>query len=131
MKNKYLLSIVIGVILLVSTMLMGILSGVLVPSLMSQYENPAFRAMTDPVMGIFFIYPVVLGVCISYVWFRTRKAWKSGVEFGAVMGVLLNVPMFLVNFSNFTFPLMLIGSWFVFGFVNCIIAGMALEKLEG
>jgi hypothetical protein len=71
----------------------------------------------------------VLGIAMSHLWFRTRKSWKNGTDFGLVIGIFLSVPMFLVNISSFSFSLPMIFSWSVFGFLNSLVAGIALEKL--
>jgi len=131
MKNKYLLAIVVGVILLVTTMVLSMLFNAIFPSLNQEYVNPAFRPWDDPLMSLFFVYPVVLGVLLASLWLKTRKSWKSGMDFGITVGLLMAVPMFLVNYSSFTFSLLMISAWTVFGFLNVLVAGLALEKLEG
>lgn len=131
MKNKYLLAISVGLIVLVASMALNLLLNALFPALNAEYVNPAFRPWSDPVMSLFFLYPVILGVLLSWVWLKTRKSWGSGLDFGLIMGVLYAVPAFLVNYSSFTFSLPMILSWTAMGFVNVIVAGLALEKLEG
>ena len=131
MKNKYVLALVIGIILLISNMVLSMLFNVIFPSLNTEYINPAFRPWDDPLMSLFFVYPVVLGVLLTYLWLKTRKSWKTGIDFGITVGLLMAVPMFIVNYSSFTFSLLMISAWTVFGFLNVLVAGLALEKLEG
>jgi len=130
MKNKYLLAISVGVLLLACSMVFSWLLNVIFPSLQSEYVTVAFRPWTDPLMSLFFLYPVVMGALLTKMWLKTRKSWKSGLEFGGCFGVLFAVPSFLVNYSTFTFSLPMILSWTVMGFINVVIAGLALEKLE-
>ncbi|MFN7991528.1 MAG: hypothetical protein U0R44_05200 [Candidatus Micrarchaeia archaeon] len=130
MKNRYLLALSLGAILLISSLALGMLLNVLFPALKAEYETPAFRPWTDPLMSLFFAYPVVLGILLTYVWLKSRKSWKNGLDFGISIGVLTAVPAFLVNYSSFTFSLLMICSWVFLGFVNTLIAGLALEKLE-
>jgi hypothetical protein len=131
MKNKYLLAIVIGLIMLITTMGLSNILAVVLPDVQSEYVNPAFRPWDDPIMSLFFVYPISIGILLTYLWFKTRKSWKSGLDFGITLALLLSIPSFLVNYSSFTFSLMMILSWTVMGFVNVLIAGFALEKLEG
>jgi len=130
MKNRYLLAFSVGILLLACSMVFSWILNLVFPLLQSEYTTPAFRPWNDPVMSLFFVYPVALGMLLTYTWFKTRKSWKNGFEFGACFGVLFSVPSFLVNFSSFTFSLLMVLSWTVMGFANIVIAGLALEKLE-
>jgi hypothetical protein len=130
MKNKYLLALSIGILMLVVSFILNMLSSAVLPGVQAEYVNPAFRPWTDPVMSAFFLYPVVLGVLLTWVWLKTRKSWKSGLDYGLTMGVLWALPAFIVNFSTFTFSFLMILSWTVVGFVNVLVAGVALQKLE-
>lgn len=131
MKNKYLLGISVGIILLVTTMVFSMILESVFPGLKAEYETAAFRPWEDPLMSLFFLYPIVLGLFLACIWTKTRKSWKSGLEFGLLFGLFLSIPMFIVNYSSFTFSLLMVGSWTIVGFLNAIIAGLALEKLEG
>lgn len=131
MKNKYLLGISVGIILLITTMVLSMLAEAVFPSLKSEYVSPAFRPWEDPLMSLFFVYPVVLGILLTWVWLKSRKSWKSGIDFGVTLGLLMAVPAFIVNYSSFTFSLLMVGTWTIFGFINALIAGLALEKLKG
>ncbi|MFH1520707.1 MAG: hypothetical protein ABID61_03620 [Candidatus Micrarchaeota archaeon] len=130
MKNKYLLAVFIGLLLLMCNTLLSAVFNIIFPTLQSEYVNPVFRPWTDPIMSLFFLYPVVLGVILTYLWIRTKKSWKNGIDFGVVLGILMAVPSFIVNVSSFSFSLLMVGSWTLFGFVSVIVAGLALEKLE-
>ncbi|MBU0527981.1 hypothetical protein KKE92_05850 [Candidatus Micrarchaeota archaeon] len=130
MKNKYLLGLVTGIVLLISTMILSVLINAVFPYLNEEYEAPGFRPFDDPIMALFFVYPIVLGIILTYLWIKTRKSWKSGLEYGVAFGILLSVPMFIVNFSSFTFSLLMVGSWTIVGFLNPLIAGVLLEKLD-
>lgn len=131
MKNKYLLGISVGVLLLAVTMLLNMGLGAAFPGINSEYVNPAFRPWSDPLMSLFFAYPVVLGLLLTWVWLKTRKSWASGLDFGIAMGVLYAVPAFIVNFSSFTFSLAMVLTWTFMGLVNSIVAGVALDRLDG
>lgn len=130
MKNKYILSVAIGVLLLVSSMVMGMIVNTIFPSLMTEYAGPVFRQMDDPMWMLFLVYPIAFGVLLTYVWLRTKKSWKDGMDYGLATGVFLAVPMLLVNLSSFAVSTLMAVSWSVFGFVNCLIAGLVLEKLD-
>ena len=131
MKNKYLLGISVGIILLIATMILNVIFEMALPGLKAEYETSLFRPWEDPIMSLFFLYPIVLGMFLACLWTRTRKSWESGLKFGVFIGLFLSIPMFIVNYSSFNLSALMIGSWAVMGFLNSVIAGLALEKLEG
>jgi hypothetical protein len=130
MKNKYLIALSAGILVLIVSMGLNMILSLVFPGLQAEYVNPAFRPWTDPLMSLFFLYPIAMGMLLAWVWFKTRKSWKSGLDFGLTMALLFSVPSFIVNFSSFTFSLMMVLSWVIVGFINVVIAGLMLEKLE-
>jgi hypothetical protein len=97
--------------------------------------NPVFRPWEDPLMMLFFLYPVVLGFGLSFVWDRTRQLfrngpWQNGISFGLIYFCVAGIPAFLINFSSFNLPLLMILSWTIMGLVDGIVAGCILAKLN-
>lgn len=131
MKNKYLLAGLVGVIVLVANKVLSMLLNAALPFLNAEYGASVFRAWSDPLMYVFILYPVSVGVLSAYLWFKTRKSWKTGLDFGITTGLLAAIPMFLINYSTFLLSPLLIFTWALFAFVNALVAGLALEKLEG
>ncbi|NYZ60462.1 hypothetical protein H0O01_02075 [Candidatus Micrarchaeota archaeon] len=132
MKNNYLLAIVVGIIVLVANQVLSVLLNVAFPLLSAEYAaSTAFRAWSDPLMNLIFLYPILTGVLATYLWLRTRKSWKSGADFGVAVGLFVAVPTFIVYYSNFLVSPVMVLSWALFAFVNILVAGLALEKLEG
>jgi len=132
MKNNYLLAIVVGIIVLIANQILGALLNVAFPSMSAEYAaSPAFRAWSDPLMNLIFLYPFLTGVLGTYVWLRTRKSWKGGADFGVVMGLFVAVPTFIVYYSAYLVSPIMVLSWTLYSFVNVLVAGLALGKLEG
>jgi hypothetical protein len=130
MKNKYLLGLVMGILLLAVTMIVSMVFGLLFPNLAAEYVNPAFRPWSDPLMMAFYSYPIVFGFIVTWLWLKTKKSWKSGMEFGLSMGLYSTIPSFIVNYSSFTFSLEMVLSWVLSTLVSMVVVGLALEKLD-
>ncbi len=132
MKNNYLLAIVVGIIVLVVNQILNALLNVVFPALHAEYAaSTAFRAWGDPLMSLIFLYPFLIGALATYLWLRTRKSWKGGADFGVVVGLFVAVPAFVTYYSNFLVSPLMVFSWALFAFVNVLVAGLSLEKLEG
>lgn len=132
MKNNYLLAIVVGIIVLVVNQILNALLNVVFPALHAEYAAISlFRAWSDPLMSLIFLYPFLTGALATYVWLRTKKSWKGGADFGVVVGLFVAIPAFVAYYSNFTLSLLIVFTWALFAFVNVLVAGLCLEKLEG
>jgi hypothetical protein len=132
MKNNYLLAIVVGIIVLIANQILGVLLNMALPSLSAEYAaSTVFRAWSDPLMNLIFLYPFLTGVLGTYVWLRTRKSWKNGADFGVVVGLFVAVPTFIVYYSAYMVSPLMVLSWTLYSFVNVLVAGLALGKLEG
>ena len=117
-------------------MLLNVIMNVLFPSLQKAYEtNPIFRPWDDPLMMMFFLYPILLGLAFAFIWDKTKQLfqgsiWKKGFNFGLVYFFLASVPMFVINLSSFKLPLSMILSWTIMSIFNGIIGGIVLAKIN-
>ena len=108
----------------------------LFPEFQAIYENPAiFNAMDDPLMSLFFVYPIVLGFALAWVWNRTKQlftgsVWQAGFNFGLAYFFVAALPAFFINLGSFNIPAMMVVSWTVMSFVNGIVGGWVLAKLN-
>jgi len=105
------------------------------PDLQKSYMNPIFRPWNDPIMMLFFLYPIALGLGLSFVWDKTKKlfsksACQNGVYFGLIYFCVSGIPAFLINFSSFNLPLIMILTWTIMGLIDGLVAGCVLAKLN-
>lgn len=129
-----------GIVAGLAVLVIGILHSLLVsyafPSLGQEYANTAiFRPFDDPLMILFYIHPFVLGLIIAWVWdmvkthFKTDP-WHRGFNFGAYFGVVTLIPGMLITYSSMQVSLTMIITWTAAGFLNAIVAGIILAKLN-
>lgn len=107
------------------------------PQLQEAYMgNPVFRPWDDPIMMLFFLYPLVLGLALAYVWDKTKKLFtaklpcKRGFDFAMIYFFVVVIPMFLINFSSFNLPFSMIMSWTIMSLINGLVAGIILARLN-
>jgi len=110
---------------------------VIVPGLQDQYMNEAiFRAPDEPLMMLFLLYPFVTAIIMAWLWDKSKSVvkgkdvWTRGLNFGVAIGLLLTLPAFVINYSSFNLPFVMILSWTVMSFVNSIIAGLIIVKMN-
>jgi hypothetical protein len=131
MKNKYALAIAVGVIVLIADQLLNALFGMIFPALNAEYASPFFKSGANPVNALLFISIMINGGFLTYLWLKTKKVWKSGFEFGAIVGIIMSVPLFLNNYSSLSLSMLMVGTWSLFFLVDALVAGLVLEKLDG
>ena len=135
MKKIFWTGLAAGIAMLIINALLTPLFGVVFPALQDAYMNPVFRPWIDPVMMLFFLYPIVLGFPLAYVWVQTKGLFKStplknGFDFGLIYLFVVSIPVFFINFSTFNLPFSMIMSWVIMGVINGFVAGLVLAKLN-
>lgn len=90
MKKVLWTGILAGIAMLVVNVLLNFPINWLWPNLQEAYmNNEVFRPWDDPIMSLFFLYPIVLGLSLAFVWDQTKKLckcpyWKKVFKFSCV-----------------------------------------------
>lgn len=126
-----------GVGIFIASMAVSFFSQLLMPNLTAEYINPdVFRPWTDPIMSLFYVYPFVLGVILSFVWDKTKRLvadkeyYKRGLRFGFWYWVAASIAGMFVTYSSFQVSLPLVLSWLIGGLFEAIVAGTILAKIN-
>jgi len=124
-----------GFLMAVGNVLMNIVYSWIFPGINDIYAGiSSFRPMDDPLMALFWLYPLALGLGLSWVWrytssiFKKDSTFMAGLKFGVAYIVVAGIPTFLINYSSFNFPFVIIFSWFDMSSLNGLIAGWTLAK---
>ena len=107
------------------------------PELAKEYANPAlFRPWSDPVMSWYFVYPILVGPLLAWIWDETKSAFpetlsrrQKAVRFGLIYW-LFSVCGMLMTYSSFPVSLLMVGSWTLSVLVEGMIASLILSKLN-
>jgi hypothetical protein len=107
------------------------------PAIAAEYQNGAiFRPWTDPLMMLYFLYPFILGIALSFFWgmakgmFKGKNVLERGVKFGFMYFVIASIPGMFVTYSTFKVSAALIMSWTISGFLSAFIAGAIFSWLD-
>jgi|SRR5271157_1305376 len=123
--NFYLKGLVTGILMFVIGKIVFALFSIAFPSINAAYANPVFI----PLAPLFFLEPILLGFGLTWLWDKTRKMWKSGLEFGVALGLIMTVPLFFAYIGTFAFPLIVILSWSVSEGLSVVFGGIVLDAL--
>jgi hypothetical protein len=97
-----------GFLLLVLMMVSGFLVNLIMPADISRYAG--MRAMDDPVMMLFYLYPFVIALGAAVVFDGVKgclegSAEQKGLRFGALLFCVMTIPSLFVMYTSMTWPL--------------------------
>jgi len=124
-----------GVLMIAVSMILNLIYTWIFPTFDAIYANTAiFRPMDSPLMMMFWVYPLALGIGLAWVWGYTKNIFKkdttfwAGLKFAWAYFVVAAIPAFFINASSFNLPLMMIGTWVEMSFFNGLVAGLVFAK---
>jgi len=136
MKKVFLLGLLVGLVMTIVGLLAMPLFNILMPGLQAEYENLAiFRAWSDPLMQLFFLYTFVSAIILAYIWdkvksvFKSNSQYKKGLYFG-IMYFLISVPGILICYSTFQISFLMTISWIIPSLIQALFAGVILAKVN-
>lgn len=136
--SKFILrGILAGIIMLILSTLYSFAVEAIFPFIGTEYGNTnIYRAFSDPLMNLFWLYPFVLGIALSWFWDRIKSLLKvanpyiKGLNFGLEYWVVATVPGMLITFASFKVSLFMILIWSISGLIQAIAAGMIFAKTK-
>ncbi len=106
----------------------------LFPALAEEYFNPAFESQSSRVM-IYYIHPFIISMALAWFWSRFKRILTGsyitrGIEFGLIYLMVAIFPMMWLIYSALNVSLGMVLTWFIFAFLQGIIAGLIFEKTD-
>jgi hypothetical protein len=104
------------------------------PNLFMDYNNPLFNSEGNRDV-LFYMHAFVISFALSWFWDRFKGLFQGnfmlrGLEFGFVYAMVSLLPVMWITFSAMDITVYMILSWFLYGFVQSVIAGTLFAKLN-
>ena len=134
MKRVIKSGLIVGVILFVVSYGGLFLSIMFFPSLFVDYNNPLFNSDGSRDI-LFYLHAFIISMALSWFWERFKPLFKGGsivrgVEFGLVYGLVALLPVMWITFSAMDITVPMVLSWFFYGIVQAMIAGIILSRIN-
>jgi hypothetical protein len=139
MQNKIMKKIIVsglvaGVVLLILSILGLYATLWFLPKLAAQYYDPTFDTQSGRNM-IYYVHPFIISMALSWFWQRfkgllTGSFLMRGIEFGLVYVMIAIFPLMWLIYSAINVSLPMVATWFVFGLLQGVIAGLVFEKMN-
>lgn len=98
------------------------------PEFFIEYNNPLFNSDGSRDL-LFYLHAFVFSMALSWFWQRFKGLFSGtlvlrGLEFGAVYSLVALLPVMWITFSSLDITMAIVFTWFVYGMVQAIIAGL-------
>lgn len=104
------------------------------PALFTEYNNPLFNSDGNRDM-LFYLHAFIFSFALSWFWDRFKGLFKGwfmlrGLEFGLVYSLIALLPVMWISFSALDVTIAMVLSWFGYGLMQAIVAGIILAKVN-
>ncbi len=104
------------------------------PALFTQYNNPLFNSDGSRDV-LFYLHAFIISLALSWFWDRFKSLFKGafilrGLEFGLVYSIIALLPVMWISFSSLDISIAMVSSWFLYGLMQAIIAGVVFAKVN-
>ncbi|MEO6520817.1 MAG: hypothetical protein ABIN91_04005 [Mucilaginibacter sp.] len=104
------------------------------PQLFVQYNNPLFKSDGSRDI-LFYLHAFVISLSLSWFWERFKSLFHGpfllrGIEFGLVYALVALLPVMWITFSSLDISVTTVASWFIYGLLQAIIAGIAFARIN-
>ncbi|TDQ11437.1 hypothetical protein [Pedobacter metabolipauper] len=104
------------------------------PELFFEYNNPLFNSDGSRDL-LFYLHAFIISFALSWFWDRFKSLFHGhfilrGIEFGLVYAAVALLPVMWITFSSLDITLLIVCSWFFYGLVQAIIAGIVFAKIN-
>lgn len=136
MKKIFVPGLIAGVLMLIVGMAFNQAINWIFPSIGEEYQNvQIFRPWSDPLMQLYFLYPFVLGVVLSYAWHRLHSVFpgkgnKKVQNFAIFYWIVAAVPGMFITLSSFQVSFMMILSWSLVGLLQAFTGVWIINKRQ-
>lgn len=104
------------------------------PDLFVEYNNPLFNSDGSRDV-LFYLHAFIISFALSWFWERFKSLFHGtfimrGLEFGLVYSVVALLPVMWITFSALDITVVTVASWFLYGLVQAIIAGIVFARIN-
>ena len=104
------------------------------PSLFIEYNNPLFNSNGSRDI-LFYLHAFIISFALSWFWDRFKPLFHGkfilrGLEFGFVYSIVALLPVMWISFSALDITVTTVASWFFYGLMQAIVAGIVFARIN-
>ena len=134
MKKVLISGAIAGIILFLVSIVSLYVTIFLLPNLALQYYNPAFKSTSSGSI-MYFIHPFIISFALAWFWDRFKgqlgkSFWIKDLEFGIIYSLVAVLPGMWLIYSAMSVSFEQVLTWFAYGFVQAVIAGVVFARFN-
>ena len=104
------------------------------PRLFMDYNNPLFNSDGSRDV-LFYLHAFIISFALSWFWERFKGLFRGpfllrGLEFGSVYAIVALLPVMWITFSSLDITAIMVLSWFFYGLLQAVVAGIIFAKIN-
>lgn len=105
-----------------------------VPELFVSYNNPLFNSDGSRDI-LFYLHAFIISFSLAWFWDRFKGLFNGffvlrGISFGFVYALIALLPVMWITFSSLDITVAMVLSWFFYGFIQAVVAGIIFAKIN-
>lgn len=105
-----------------------------IPELFVVYNNPLFNSDGSRDV-LFYLHAFIISFALSWFWERFKSLFNGnfllrGIEFGFVYAIVALLPVMWITFSSLDITIIMVLSWFFYGFLQAVVAGIIFARIN-
>lgn len=134
MKKMLFTGVIAGIVLFIVSYCSLYLAIKFFPGFFADYVNPLFSSDERRYI-LFYAHAFVIALALSWFWERFKGLFHGpsllrGLEFGLVYAVVALLPVMWITFSAMDVTISMVLSWFLYGLIQAMIAGVIFAKIN-
>ena len=134
MKKVLTSGLIAGIILFIVSYGGLFLSIKFFPQLFVTYNNPLFNSDGSRDV-LFYLHAFIISFALSWFWERFKSLFHGpfllrGLEFGSVYAIVALLPVMWITFSSLDISVEMVLSWFSYGLLQAVLAGIIFAKIN-
>jgi hypothetical protein len=134
MKKIFISGSITGVVLVIFSIVALYATVWLMPNVALEYYDSAFRSNGTGAI-LYYLHPFILALALAWFWDRFKGVFTGnfvmrGIEFGLVYLIVATLPAMWIIYSAMSVTLTIVLTWFAYGFIQAVIAGLIFERLN-
>ncbi len=134
MKKVLVTGLIAGIVLFIISYGMLFLAIQFLPELFVDYINPLFNSDGSRDM-LFYLHAFIISLALSWFWERFKGVFNGpsllrGLEFGFIYALVALLPVMWITFSAMDITVLMVASWFFYGFLQAVVAGVLFAKIN-
>src|SRR5215217_1921162 len=134
MKKVLTSGLIVGIILFIVSYGGLYLTIKFIPGLFVAYNNPLFNSDGSRNL-LFYMHAFIISFALSWFWERFKSLFHGnfiirGLEFGVVYALVALLPVMWITFSSLDITFVIVLSWFFYGLMQALVAGVLFAKIN-